>query len=58
LRPIGRQTVAAVLAVRGVAGLCGRTDLLSPGSASTKFRSLDRTFYSPICLALAVGAVR
>jgi Protein of unknown function (DUF3995) len=56
LRQIGRQAVVGALAVHGVAGLSGHTDLLSPGSASTKFRSLDRTFYSPICLALAVGA--
>jgi hypothetical protein len=56
LRRIGRHAVAGVLAIRGVTGICGHTDLLSPGSASTKFRSLDRTFYSPMCLALAVGA--
>jgi hypothetical protein len=56
LRRIGRHWVAGVLAIRGMVGLCGRTDLLSAGSASTRFRSLDRTVYSPICLALAVGA--
>lgn len=56
LRRLGRGVVAAVLTVRGVAGLAGRTDLLSPGSASPRFRSLDRRFYSPLCLALAYGA--
>jgi hypothetical protein len=57
LRRVGRTAVAGVLAARGLAGLCGRTDLLSPGSTSTRFRTLDRRFYSPLCLVLAVGAV-
>jgi hypothetical protein len=56
LRRVGRTVVAGVLAVRGVAGLMGRADLLSPGSVSTRFRTLDRRFYSPLCLILAVGA--
>ena len=56
LRRVGVATVAGVLAVRGVAGLSGRTDLLSPGSTSTRFRRLDRVLYSPLCLALAMGA--
>jgi hypothetical protein len=57
LRRFGRGVVVGVLAVRGAAGLCGRTELLSPGSTSTRFRSLDRRFYSPLCLILAVCAV-
>jgi hypothetical protein len=56
LRRLGVATVAGVLTVRGVAGLSGRTDLLSPGSSSPRFRRLDRAFYSPLCLALAAGA--
>jgi hypothetical protein len=57
LRRVGCAVVAGVLAVRGVAGISGRTALLSPGSTSTRFRILDRRFYSPLCLVLAVGAV-
>jgi hypothetical protein len=53
---LGRRVVGAVLAVRGVAGLLGRTDVLSPGSASARFRRLDRRYFSPLCLALAAGS--
>jgi hypothetical protein len=56
VRRLGRRVVGAVLAVRGIAGLIGRTDALSPGSASPRFRSLDRRYYSPLCLVLALGA--
>jgi Protein of unknown function (DUF3995) len=56
LRPIGRRVFAAMLGVRGLVGVFGRTELLSPGSASARFRSLDRRFYSPLCLVLAAGA--
>ena len=56
LRRLGRIGVATVLAVRGLAGALARTDLLSPGSTSPRFRELDRRFYSPLCFALAFGA--
>jgi len=56
LRRFGVATLAGVLTVRGVAGFSGRTDVLSPGSTSARFRRLDRAFYSPLCLALAAGA--
>lgn len=56
VRRLGRRVVGGVLAVRGVAGLLGRTDVLSPGSASPRFRRLDRRVYSPLCLALAAGS--
>ncbi len=56
LRRVGRYGVATVLATRGFAGAVGRTDLLSKGSTSPRFRSLDRRFLSPLCLALATGA--
>ena len=49
---------AAVLADPRRAGFAGRTDLVSPGSASTRFRRLDRRVYSPLCLALAAGALQ
>lgn len=57
LRRAGRTVVGGTLAVRGVAGLCGRTDVLSPGSTSPRFRRLDRQIYSPLCIALAYGAI-
>jgi hypothetical protein len=56
VRRVGRGIVGLVLAVRGCAGLLGRTDALSPGSTSPRFRRLDRRLYSPLCLALALGA--
>jgi hypothetical protein len=57
LRRIGLVGMAAVLGLRGTLGLIGRTDLVSPGSASARFRRLDRRIYSPLCLSLAVGAL-
>ena len=56
LRAVGRAGVATVLATRGFAGLLGRTDVLSPGSTSARFRRIDERYYSPLCLALAAGA--
>ena len=53
LRRAGAAGVTAALAVRGALGLAGRTDLISPGATSPRFRSLDRRLYSPCCLALA-----
>ena len=61
LRRGGVRAVVAVLCLRGSLGLGGRTDILSPGSASPRFRRLDRRIYSPLCLglaALALPAVR
>jgi len=54
---VGALGVATVLGVRGTLGLAGRTDLVSPGSTSTRFRRLDRRLYSPLCLALSAGAL-
>ena len=56
LRRAGTGGVAAVLAVRGAFGMLGRTDLVSPGSTSPRFRRLDRRYYSPLCLFLAAAA--
>jgi hypothetical protein len=56
LRPAGALGVAAVLGVRGACGLAGRTDLVSPGSTSPRFRRLDRRYYSPLCVLLAAAA--
>jgi hypothetical protein len=58
LRRAGRRVVAGVLTARGVVGITGRTEMLSPGSTSPRFRILDRRVYSPLCIALAVGALR
>ena len=53
LRRLAVGGTVVVLSSRGVLGLLGRTDIVSPGSSSTRFRALDRQVYSPLCLALA-----
>ena len=55
-RRAGAAGVATVLAARGTLGIAGRTDLVSPGSSSPRFRRLDRRWYSPLCLLLAAAA--
>jgi hypothetical protein len=55
LRRLGRMGVVSVLTARGLLGLAGRTDLVSPGSDSPRFRRLDRRVYAPLCLLLAAG---
>jgi hypothetical protein len=54
LSRVGATGVVAVLTTRGMLGLVGRTDLVSPGSDSERFRRRDRQFYAPLCLGLAV----
>jgi len=56
VRRVGLLGVVVVLGGRGVLGIAGRTDLVSPASSSARFRRLDRNLYSPLCLALATGA--
>ncbi len=56
VRRVGVATVAMTLGARAVLGFSGKTDLVSPGSASARFRRMDRRVYSPLCLALAIGA--
>ena len=58
LRRVGVGTVAAVLGARAVLGFAGRTDLVSPGSVSERFRETDRRYLSPLCVALSLGAAR
>jgi Protein of unknown function (DUF3995) len=58
LRRVGVGTVAAVLGARAALGFAGRTDLVSPGSVSEKFRETDKRYFAPLCLALALGAAR
>jgi hypothetical protein len=55
-RRAGVATVAVVLGARAALGFSGRTDIVSPGSASAQFRRMDRRVYAPLCLALAIGA--
>jgi Protein of unknown function (DUF3995) len=57
IRRLGVCTVAAALGTRGALGFAGKTELVSPGSVSDKFREMDKRYYSPLCLVLAVGAV-
>ncbi len=57
LQRLGVTGVATVLAARAALGFAGRTDVASPGSVSPRFRRVDRRVYSPLCLALAAGAL-
>jgi hypothetical protein len=56
VRRTGLLGLGGVLGLRGTLGLIGRTDIVSPGSVSERFRRLDRRVYSPLCLLLATGA--
>jgi hypothetical protein len=57
LRRVATAGVTVTLAGRGLLGLAGKTDVVSPGSSSPRFRELDRRLYSPLCLALALLAL-
>jgi hypothetical protein len=57
LKRLGARVLVATLAARAGCGLAGRTDVLSPGSCSPRFRELDRRVYSPLCLVLAALAL-
>jgi Protein of unknown function (DUF3995) len=57
VRRAGVSTVAIVLGTRAALGFSGRTDLVSPGSVSPGFKKIDKRVLSPLCLALALGAV-
>lgn len=56
LRRLGVCTVSITLSARAALGLSGRTELVSPGSVSPRFRRMDKRYFSPLCAALAVGA--
>jgi hypothetical protein len=56
LSRLGSAGVVGVFALRGALGLAGRTDLVSPGSTSERFRAIDRRVYAPLCLTLAALA--
>ena len=53
LRRLGLRSMAVILGVRGILGLLGRTELVSPGSNSTTFLRLDRRIYAPLCVLLS-----
>jgi len=57
VRRLAASGVVVAFAGRGALGLIGRTDVVSRGSNSPRFRSLDRRVYSPVCLAIATLAV-
>ena len=57
LRRVGVAGVATALASRAAFGFAGRTERLVAGSNSPRFVSADRRVYSPLCAALAAGAV-
>jgi len=57
VRRVGVVGVALTLGGRAALGFSGRTDVVSPGSVSPRFRRMDRRVLSPLCLALAAGAV-
>jgi Protein of unknown function (DUF3995) len=56
VRRIGVATVTAALGGRAALGFAGKTDIVSPGSVSARFTKMDKRVYSPLCLALAIGA--
>jgi hypothetical protein len=57
MRRAGVCTVATALGGRAALGFAGKTDVVSPGSTSARFRRIDRCYYSPLCLTLALGAL-
>ena len=56
LRRLGVCVVTAALGGRAVLGFAGRTELVSSGSVSPKFKEMDKRYYAPLCLLLALGA--
>ncbi len=49
--------MAGILGTRSVLGFAGRTAVVSPGSTSETFVRLDRRYFAPLCLALALGSL-
>jgi hypothetical protein len=58
LRSFALASLSGILTLRAGTGLTGSTAVLVPGSDSERFKRLDRQFYAPLCLALALGALR
>ncbi len=57
VRRVGVLGVAFTLGLRGGTGLTGRTGLLVPWTPAARFVRLDRRYYGPLCLTLALGAL-
>ena len=57
VRRHGLWTVGGILALRGLLGVSGHTEVIAPGSASARFVRLDRLVYGPLCVVLAVGTL-
>ena len=57
IRRAGQLGVAATLGARSALGFTGNTDIVAPAPTSDRFRELDRRYYSPLCAALALGAL-
>jgi len=53
LSRLGAAGVSTVMATRGALGIASSTGLITIGTPSERFRSLDLRLYSPLCLALA-----
>lgn len=57
VRDGGLRVMTSVFTIRAALGWLGRTDLVSPGSDSARFRCIDRRVYAPLCAALAAGSL-
>jgi Protein of unknown function (DUF3995) len=57
LRRSGLIAMAGAFGVRAILGFAGNTDVILPGSTSDRFVSLDRQFYAPLCVGLAIGSL-
>lgn len=56
-RPLARAARACIaggFAVRGLAGLTGRTRVLVPWTPSARFVELDRRIYGPLCFTISM----
>lgn len=49
--------VSSALGLRGLLGWTGKTEAIAHGSNSERFVQLDRHLYSPLCVALSIGAL-
>jgi hypothetical protein len=56
-RRLGSLGVAAVLGLRGAAGLTGNTERLVGWKPNDHFVDIDKRVYGPLCLALSAGAL-
>ena len=56
LRRPALTILTLVFALRSALGFSAKTSLLSPASVSPRFQRLDRRYFAPLCLALALGS--